>query len=56
MEKKFVITITKTAVVPLYSEYEAESLAQIVMDRESMDTLAGNLVFVTTDIKELENV
>lgn len=56
MEKKFVITVTKTAVVPLHSEHEAETLAKIVMDRESIDTMAGNLMYVTTDIKELENV
>ena len=56
MEKKFVITVTKTAVVPLISESEAEDFARIIMERESMDTMAGNLMFVTTDVKELERV
>ena len=54
MEKKFVITITKTAVVPMATEVEAETLAMMMMERESSETMAGNLVFVTTDVKELE--
>jgi hypothetical protein len=54
MEKKFVITITKTAIVPLISEFEAESLARLITERESTETMAGNLMFVTTDIKEME--
>lgn len=56
MEKKFVITVTKTAVVPLFSEDEAETLAKIIMERESSETMAGNLMFVTTDVKELQHV
>lgn len=54
MEKKFVITITKTAVVPMATELEAQSLAMMMMDRESSETMVGNMMFVTTDVKELE--
>jgi hypothetical protein len=54
VEKKFVITITKTAVVPLYSKEEAEDMAKIFSLRECIDTMAGNLLYVTTDVKELE--
>lgn len=55
MEKKFVITITKTAVVPMATEFEAQNLAMMMMDRESSETMVGNMMFVTTDVKELEN-
>ena len=54
MEKKFVITVTKTAVVPLFTYSEAEDIAKMMSLRDYQETMAGNLVFVTTDIKEME--
>jgi hypothetical protein len=48
--------MTKTTVVPLNSESEAEMIAQIMSDRECEETIAGNLVYITTEIKELEYV
>lgn len=55
MEKKFVITLTKTAVIPLDSENEAQEVAQMLMDRECKDNFAGNLMYITSEIKELEH-
>jgi len=54
MEKKFVITLTKTAVIPLDSEGEAQEVAKMLMDRECKDNFAGNLLYITSEVKELE--
>lgn len=56
MEKRYSITMTKTTVMQLNSENEAEIMAQIMSDRECEETMAGNLVYITTEIKELEYV
>ncbi len=54
MEKKFVITLTKTAVIPLLDESEAQEVAKILVDRECKDNFAGNLLYITSEVKELE--
>jgi len=54
MEKKFVITLTKTAVIPLLDESEAQEVARILVDRECKDNFAGNLLYITSEVKELE--
>lgn len=54
MEKKYVITLTKTAVIPLESEFEAQEVAKLLVDRECKDNFAGNLLYITSEVKELE--
>ena len=56
MEKRYAITMTKTTVIPLHYQSEAEMIAQIMSDRECEETIAGNLVYITTDIEELHYV
>ena len=54
MEKKYVITLTKTAVMELESENEAQEVAKLLVSRECKDTFAGNLLFITSEVKEFE--
>jgi hypothetical protein len=54
MDKKFLINVTKTTILNLPSEEEAETIANLLVNREKED-FAGNAIFITTDIKELTN-
>lgn len=54
MDKKFLINVTRSTVVSLGSEEEAEIIANLLVCREQED-FAGNLVYITSDIKELTN-
>lgn len=56
MEKKYEIVISKIAVVQAVSKEEAFTIADLIASRESDETVFGNLLFVTTEVKELEYV
>ena len=55
MDKKYLINVTRSTVIDLRSEDEAEMIANLMVYRDSEETVAGNLVYITTDIKELTN-
>ena len=54
MDKKYVINVTKSTVLNLKSKEEAETMAEVLANRQVQDFI-GNLVYITTDIKELSN-
>lgn len=54
MDKKYLINVIRSTVLNLESYEEAEKIAEILQNREQQD-FVGNLVYVTTDIKELTN-
>lgn len=54
MDKKYVINVTKSTVLKLKSQQEAETMAELLASRQTEDFI-GNLVYITTDIKELSN-
>lgn len=56
MEKNFSITISKSTVLPLMSEEEAQKLVDMIIDREMNQTFIGNIIQIETEIKELNHV
>ena len=44
MEKNFSITISKSTVLPLANEEEAQKLVDLIIDREMNQTFIGNIV------------
>ena len=56
MEKNYSITISKSTILPLLSEEEAQRLVEMIVDREMNQTFIGNIIQIETEIKELDYV
>jgi len=54
MGKTYRIDVVRSTIMELHSEQEAEKIADMLSSREP-EQFAGNLVFITTNVKELTN-
>lgn len=56
METQFLLRVVKEIYIDLNSIEEANQIAELVANRESLNTVFGNLTTVFTEVEQLQHI